>query len=117
MLIELKLPQLRHFENPEDLIQRAYDTQSERIAYVRDDEKQEFEAAVHDEPATSGSAKSLSAEPTEELEEPEASREPEPEPLPGRGPEQNRPQPGQLPRTAGQLPRTAGPLPGLPATA
>jgi uncharacterized protein (DUF488 family) len=38
MLLELKLPQLRLFESPKDLIQRAYDTQSERIAFVRDDE-------------------------------------------------------------------------------
>jgi uncharacterized protein (DUF488 family) len=53
MLIELKLPQLRLFENPEDLIQRAYNTQSERIAYVREDEKQEFEAAEKREPWTS----------------------------------------------------------------
>jgi uncharacterized protein (DUF488 family) len=39
MLLELKLPQLRLFENPEDLIQRAYDTQSDRIAFVRQDEE------------------------------------------------------------------------------
>ncbi len=37
MLLVLKLPQLRLFESPEDLIQRAYDTQSDRIAFVRDD--------------------------------------------------------------------------------
>jgi len=45
LLLELKLPQLRLFENPEDLIQRAYDTQGERIAFVREDENQESEVA------------------------------------------------------------------------
>ena len=45
MLLELKLPQLRLFESPEDLIQRAYDTQSERIAFVRDDEERKLEDA------------------------------------------------------------------------
>lgn len=50
LLRELKMPQLRLFEKPEDLIQRAYDTQSERIAYVRDagihgeEEKEEDES-------------------------------------------------------------------------
>jgi uncharacterized protein (DUF488 family) len=43
MLIELKLPQLRLFESPEDLIQRAYDTQSDRIAFVRDDGERKLE--------------------------------------------------------------------------
>ena len=38
---ELKIPQLRLFERPEDLIQRAYDTQSERIAYVREGQRLE----------------------------------------------------------------------------
>jgi uncharacterized protein (DUF488 family) len=37
LMQELKLRQLRMFESPEDLIQRAYDTQGEKIAYVRDD--------------------------------------------------------------------------------
>jgi uncharacterized protein (DUF488 family) len=39
MLLELKVPQLRLFESPEDLIQRAYDIQSEKIAFVRQDEQ------------------------------------------------------------------------------
>ena len=38
LMIELKMRQLRMFDSPEDLIQRAYDTQAERIAYVRDDD-------------------------------------------------------------------------------
>ena len=38
LMIELKMRQLRMFDNPDDLIQRAYDTQGEKIAYVRDDE-------------------------------------------------------------------------------
>ena len=38
LMQELKMRQLRLFENPTDLIQRAYDTQGERIAYVRDEE-------------------------------------------------------------------------------
>ena len=37
LMQELKMRQLRMFEQPEDLIQRAYDTQGDRIAYVRDD--------------------------------------------------------------------------------
>jgi uncharacterized protein (DUF488 family) len=37
LMQELKMRQLRMFESPEDLIQRAYDTQGEKIAYVRDD--------------------------------------------------------------------------------
>ena len=37
----LKMPQLRLFEGVEDLIRRAYDVQSDRIAYVRDDEVHE----------------------------------------------------------------------------
>ena len=37
LMRELKMRQLRLFESPEDLIQRAYDTQGEKIAYVRDD--------------------------------------------------------------------------------
>jgi uncharacterized protein (DUF488 family) len=45
MLLELKLPQLRLFESPEDLIQRAYDTQGQRIAFVRDDEDPKPEKA------------------------------------------------------------------------
>ncbi len=52
LLIELKLPQLRLFENPEDLIQRAYDTQSERIAFVREDEPQGSEITQKREPWT-----------------------------------------------------------------
>jgi uncharacterized protein (DUF488 family) len=36
LMIALKLRQLRMFDRPEDLLQRAYDTQGERIAYVRD---------------------------------------------------------------------------------
>jgi uncharacterized protein (DUF488 family) len=43
MLLELKLPQLRLFERPENLVQRAYDTQSERIAFIRDDENRKPE--------------------------------------------------------------------------
>jgi uncharacterized protein (DUF488 family) len=43
LLMELKLPQLRLFENREVLIQRAYDTQSERIAFVREEDHQESE--------------------------------------------------------------------------
>jgi uncharacterized protein (DUF488 family) len=38
LLIELRMPQLRLGEKPQDLIQRLYDTQSERIAYVRSDD-------------------------------------------------------------------------------
>lgn len=38
LLLELKMRQLRLFEKPEDLIQRAYDTQGARIAYVRNDD-------------------------------------------------------------------------------
>jgi hypothetical protein len=34
---ELKMRQLRLFESPEDLIQRAYDTQGDRIAYTRNE--------------------------------------------------------------------------------
>jgi uncharacterized protein (DUF488 family) len=37
LMQELKMRQLRMFESPEDLIQRAYGTQGEKIAYVRDD--------------------------------------------------------------------------------
>jgi uncharacterized protein (DUF488 family) len=37
LMQELKMRQLRMFENSEDLIQRAYDTQGEKIAYTRDD--------------------------------------------------------------------------------
>lgn len=37
LMRELKMRQLRMFESPEDLIQRAYDTQAERIAYVRNE--------------------------------------------------------------------------------
>jgi uncharacterized protein (DUF488 family) len=37
LMQELKMRQLRMFESPEDLIQRAYDAQGERIAYVGDD--------------------------------------------------------------------------------
>jgi uncharacterized protein (DUF488 family) len=40
LMQELKMRQLRLFENPEDVIQRAYDTQGERIAYVRDQDTQ-----------------------------------------------------------------------------
>lgn len=43
MLLELRLPQLRLFENPESLIQRAYDTQGERIAFVRTEGEQDRE--------------------------------------------------------------------------
>jgi len=38
LLLALRMPQLRLFESPEGLIQRAYDNQAERIAYVRDAE-------------------------------------------------------------------------------
>jgi uncharacterized protein (DUF488 family) len=38
LMHELKMRQLRMFESPEDLIQRAYDTQGQKIAYIRDDE-------------------------------------------------------------------------------
>ncbi len=31
------MPQLRLFDNVEDLLQRAYDTQGQRIAYIRDE--------------------------------------------------------------------------------
>jgi uncharacterized protein (DUF488 family) len=41
LIRELKIPQLRLFEKPEDLIQRAYDTQAERIAYVREEQRPE----------------------------------------------------------------------------
>ena len=37
----LKLPQLRLFDTVEDLIQRAYDTQGNKIAYARDDDGRE----------------------------------------------------------------------------
>jgi uncharacterized protein (DUF488 family) len=37
LMRDLKMRQLRLFESPEDLIQRAYDTQGDKIAYVRDD--------------------------------------------------------------------------------
>jgi len=37
LMHELKMRQLRMFESPEDLIQRAYDTQGLRIAYVRNE--------------------------------------------------------------------------------
>jgi len=37
LMRELKMRQLRLFESPEDLIQSAYDTQGEKIAYVRED--------------------------------------------------------------------------------
>ncbi len=43
LIKELKIAQLRLFERPEDLIERAYDTQAERIAYVRDDDRSELE--------------------------------------------------------------------------
>jgi len=36
LLRELKMPQLRLFEKPEDLILRAYQAQGERIAYIRE---------------------------------------------------------------------------------
>jgi uncharacterized protein (DUF488 family) len=36
LMRELKMRQLRLFESPEDLVQRAYDTQADRIAYVKD---------------------------------------------------------------------------------
>jgi uncharacterized protein (DUF488 family) len=50
LMLELKMRQLRMFESPEDLIQRAYDTQSERIAYVKDDEtRKAVEAEVEAE--------------------------------------------------------------------
>jgi uncharacterized protein (DUF488 family) len=38
LMHELKMRQLRMFESPEDLIQRAYDAQGQKIAYVRDEE-------------------------------------------------------------------------------
>lgn len=41
LLRALKMPQLRLFDRVEDLIQRAYDTQGSKIAYVRDDEPRE----------------------------------------------------------------------------
>lgn len=37
LLRELKMPQLRLFDNVEDLVQRAYDTQGRRIAYIRNE--------------------------------------------------------------------------------
>jgi uncharacterized protein (DUF488 family) len=41
LLHALKMPQLRLFEKVEDLILRAYDTQSNNIAYVREDKTYE----------------------------------------------------------------------------
>jgi len=38
LMRELKMLQLNMLEKPDDLIQRVYDAQSERIAYVRDEE-------------------------------------------------------------------------------
>jgi uncharacterized protein (DUF488 family) len=38
LMRELKMLQLNMLEGPEDLIQRVYDAQGERIAYVRDEE-------------------------------------------------------------------------------
>jgi len=38
LMRELKMLQLNMLEKPEDLIQRVYDAQGERIAYVRDEE-------------------------------------------------------------------------------
>jgi len=38
LLRTLKMPQLRIFDTVEDLIQRAYDTQADRIAHVRSEE-------------------------------------------------------------------------------
>lgn len=39
LIRELKITQLRLFERPADLVERAYDTRAERIAYVRDDDR------------------------------------------------------------------------------
>lgn len=36
LMQELKMRQLRMFDRPEDLVQRAYDAQGEKIAYVRE---------------------------------------------------------------------------------
>lgn len=38
LILSLKMPQLRLGEKMEDLIQRAYDTQAQRIAYTRQDD-------------------------------------------------------------------------------
>ncbi len=43
LLLSLRMPQLRLFESPEGLIRRVYDTQSERIAHVREPEASSWE--------------------------------------------------------------------------
>ena len=48
----LKMPQLRLFENMENLVQRAYDIQSEKIAYVREDKTHDGEQTEMLEPWT-----------------------------------------------------------------
>jgi uncharacterized protein (DUF488 family) len=37
LMLQLRMPQLRLFESPEDLIQRVYDAQADKIGHVRDD--------------------------------------------------------------------------------
>jgi len=43
LLQSLKMPQLTLFDDPETLVQRAYDVQGEKIAYVRRDDNEEGE--------------------------------------------------------------------------
>ncbi len=49
LLLTLRMPQLRLFESPEGLIQRAFDAQAERIAYVRDSERPKDENREDDD--------------------------------------------------------------------
>jgi uncharacterized protein (DUF488 family) len=49
LMHELKMRQLRMFESPDDLIQRAYDAQGQKIAYVRDDENQSVSEGYKDD--------------------------------------------------------------------
>lgn len=44
LLVELKMRQLGLFDNPQSLIERAYDAQGKRIAYRRDEEWEEVDA-------------------------------------------------------------------------
>ncbi len=48
LLLALRMPQLRFFESPEGLIQRAYETQAERIAHVRDAESSKGQSREED---------------------------------------------------------------------
>jgi uncharacterized protein (DUF488 family) len=49
LLHALKMPQLRLFDKVEDLIQRAYDAQGRKIAYVREDAAGEEAKPGHEE--------------------------------------------------------------------